>query len=442
MQRILTIILILLGLLIGSNAQEISPYLFGQNHWLAQGDEDRVGYIHLLWPAVKESGVKTVRIGGNGYNHNLPERKRLSAMIDSIRHIGAEPLLQVPVNSTAIQAMELVEYFNRLDDKRVQYWCIGNEPLLHNKYTIDEVHDYLMRIAPAMKKVDPTIKIFVFDECELREEAYKALCGGRLDLTGLKENGSWLIDGFSYHKYPNGREFNRDNVVFSGPETILKMTKTLVDMMEEANKKHKRTGDARLMWALTEVNVTYANPDREISGYGNPSFLGGQFMAEIFGICMAYGAFTVNPWCISETDAVNTDFGYLGMPREFYPRSSYYHMQMMAQHMKGRFMPTSDNQDYVKIIGSKSKDQICVMIMNQDQNQGFDFELMLNKEGKSSKALAINADASLNKQISGTIGNQTTLLYVFSVKGELLTQISYGLKHNLKYQAPEVKVMK
>ena len=443
MKKVILLLLVALALSTGSNAQELSPYLFGQNHWIAQGDEGtRVGYLHLLWPEVKESGIKSVRIGGNGYNHNLPERKRLSDMIDSIRNIGAEPILQVPEDFTAIQAMELVEYYTRPGSKKVHFWSIGNEPLLKKGTTIDQVYEYIMRIAPAMKKVDPTITLFVFDECELREEAYRDLCGGRLDIAGLKENGVWLIDGFTFHKYPNGRDFNRDNVVFSGPETILNQTILLKQIMEEADLKHNRTGDAKLKWGLTEVNVTYANPDREISGYGNPSFLGGQFIAEIYGIGMQYGAFSVNPWCISETDAVNTDFGYLGLPNEFYPRSSYYHTQMMAQNMTGSFMNTSDNQKYVKTIGSISKDQITVLVMNQDQNMDFGFEIMLNKSGKSKKPLVINADASLDMRISGRIEKQSSMMFVFDAQGELVKQISYGLAQNLKNQAPEVKQVK
>lgn len=196
------------------------------------------------------------------------------------------------------------------------------------------------------------------------------------------------------------------------------------------------------MWALTEVNVTYANPDREISGFGNPSFLGGQFMAEIFGIGMQYGAFTVTPWCISETDAVSTDFGYLGLPREFYPRSSYYHTQMMARNMKGRFMATASNHKYVKTVGSMSGDQICVLVMNQDPNHDFDFDLILNQEGQSAKTLILRADAKLDKRISGILGNQTTVMFVFDSQGSLLKQITYGLKQNLKNQPPEVKEIK
>jgi hypothetical protein len=443
MKKILLIVMVIFSLNFKSNAQEISTYLFGQNHWIATGDEgNRIGYLDLLWPKVKASGIKSIRVGGNAYNHRFPERQRLSSIIDSIRNIGAEPILQVPASFTALQAMELVEYFTKPGNKRVQYWSIGNEPLLHPEYTIDQIHEYILRIAPAMKKVDPTIKIFVFDECELREAPYRDLCGGKLDITGLKENGAWVIDGFNFHKYPNGREFSRDDVVFTGPETILKQTKLLKQIMEEADQKNNRTGEAKLMWALTEVNVTYANPDREISGIGNPSFLGGQFMAEIYGYGMQYGAFSVNPWCISETDAVSTDFGYLGLPREFFPRSSYYHTQMMAQYMKGNYMATTDNQKYVKTIGSISKDQICVMVMNQEQNKAFAYDIILNKTGKSSKALLINADASLDIKISGSVEKQTTMLFVFDTKGALLKQITYGLGQNLKNQAPEVKETK
>lgn len=423
-----------------SNAQKISPYLFGQNHWIATGDEgNRIGYMDVLWPKVKESGVKCIRIGGNAYNHRFPERKRLSAIIDSIRNIGAEPFLQVPVGFTAIQAMDLVEYYTKPGNKKVKYWSIGNEPLLHKDFTIEQIHEYIMRIAPAMKKVDPTLKLFVFDECELREKEYRELCGGRLDISGLKENGAWLIDGFNFHRYPNGKEFTRYDVVFSGPENILSQTKLLKQIMDEADKKHNRTGDTKLMWGLSEVNVTYANPDREIAGYGNTSFLGGQFMAEVYGIGMQFGAFSVNPWCISETDAVSTDFGYLGLPREFYPRSSYYHTQMMAENMKGSFVTTSDNQKYVKTISSKSEDQIAILVMNQDQTRDFDFDIILNKNGKSKKPLEIIADAALDVTFSGRVENQTSMLLVFDSKGTMKKQIIYGLKHNLKNLPPEVK---
>ena len=440
--KILVFMLLLVLLKTDSVTQVISPYLFGQNHWLAQGDEGRNGYLQYLWPKVKESGVKSIRVGGNHYNKHFPERHRLNAMIDSILHIGAEPILQVPQDFTAIQAMELVEYYTRKAERKVKFWSIGNEPMHKNATTIEQVHAFTVRIATAMKKVNPDIKIFVFDESDMREKDYAALCGGRLDITGLKENGAWLIDGFNFHRYPNGRTFNRDNVVFSGPDNIRQKTILLKKMMESANVKHGRTGDGELLWGLTEVNVTYANPDREISGYGNTSFLGGQFIAEIYGIGMEYGAFSVNPWCINETDAVSTDFGYLGLPREFYPRSSYYHTMMMAEHMKGAFMYTSCNQKYVTAIGNISQNEICVLILNRDENTDFDYEILLSKSAKSNRPLVIRADASIDARYNGRIEKQSSVLLVFDAQGGVIKQLVYGLKHNLRNEPPELISMK
>jgi hypothetical protein len=193
------------------------------------------------------------------------------------------------------------------------------------------------------------------------------------------------------------------------------------------------------MWGLTEINVNAGNPDREAAGIGCPSFLGGQFIAEIYGIGMQNGAFTVAPWCINETDRVRTDFGYLGLPSEFYPRSSYYHTQMMAMNMKGSFLPTASSNSYVHSIASTSKDEICIMILNRDKHNDFEFDLILNKAGESDKPLFIRADTGLDKIIGGTIPNQTTIMLVLSKSGEIRKQYTYGLRHNLKHLPPEVK---
>ena len=422
------------------NAQEISPFLFGQNHWMANNDERRrPGYLNELWPEVEKSGIKMVRIGGNGYEHRFPNRDKLTAMIDSIRGIGAEPLLQISSTFTNKEATQIIKDYKYTKGKGVRFYSIGNEPICNDKSTIDEVSKYLFRLSTVMKAADPTIKIFVFDACTFYEDAHAALCGGRLDITGKDKNGNWMIDGFAFHNYPNGRDFDRQNVIFSGPSSIAQQAIRLVEMIEIANKKHGRTDDEKLLWGLTEVNVTYINPDREISGYGNPSFLAGQFIAEIYGIGMEYGAFTVNPWCISETDRIRTDFGYLGLPSEFYPRSSYYHTQMMALNMKGEFLPTQSNNSYVKTIGSKSDNEICIMILNRDQVHDFDFDLILNKNGFSLKPLIIRTDLELDITISGSIPNQTTMMFIIAKSGEILKQYTYGLTHNLKYLPPELK---
>jgi hypothetical protein len=204
MKNFMLLVIMLIAINVGANGQKMSPYLFGQNHWMERTDEGkRPGYLYMLWPKVGKSGIKAVRIGGGGYERRFPSREKLTSMVDSIIKIGAEPILQVPSTYTAEQATELVRYFNNSSVKRVKFWSIGNEPLLRDRSGINKVYTYLMRLLPAMKAADPTIKIFVFDECSLFKEDYEALCGGQLDITGKDEKGNWLIDGFTFHRYPN-----------------------------------------------------------------------------------------------------------------------------------------------------------------------------------------------------------------------------------------------
>ena len=415
-------------------AQDISPVLFGQNHWLDQGDEGRTGYLQLLWPKVKESGIQLIRIGGNEYNIHPPSLVRWTAMVDSVQAIGAEPLLQVPYAFTAAQATELVRHFNAPGRKPIRYWSIGNEPMLEDKMTLEQAHAYLARIAPALRSADPSIKIMISDEAWMRQPAYEALCGGSLDMTGKDANGHWLIDGFAFHSYPNGEKFTRDNVIHSGVQGIRDQAKALGELMAKADLKQGRTGDARLFWALTEVNVTYANPDRNIEGIGNPSFVGGQFMAEIYGVGLEYGALTVAPWCINEPDNVKTDFGYLGLPPDFAPRSSYYHTQMLAHHFSGHFMKTTSQDPLLKLIGARNEKQITLLVLNEDQQGDRDFQLSLSLDGSS-----FQADAGSTQKLAIKIPSQTSQLYVMDAKGRLLERITYGIQQNLRHLPPQTE---
>jgi hypothetical protein len=251
---------------------------------------------------------------------------------------------------------------------------------------------------------------------------------------GKDAAGRWLVDGLSFHSYPNGEKYRREDVVTTGPGKIRRDAEALVALLEQANLKHGRTGTARLKWALTEVNVTYANPDRDIEGIGNPSFLGGQFLAEVFGIGLEYGALTVAPWCISETDAVKTDFGFLGLPPDFLPRSSYYHTQMMARYLKGSYMKTVSSDPLVKLVGARDSGHVAVMVMNQDPTQERVFDLSLTLDGSG-----VRADAGLPQSLEIKIPQQTTQVYVLNVHGKLIEKITYGVAHNLRNLPPEVE---
>ena len=99
-----------------------------------------------------------------------------------------------------------------------------------------------------MKSADPTIKIFIFDECDLFEEQHRRIIGGDLDLMGKDENGNWMVDGITFHRYPGAHD--RNYVVFKAPHDIRVKTKKLMKMIDYANKKHGREGEHGLQAAL------------------------------------------------------------------------------------------------------------------------------------------------------------------------------------------------
>ena len=69
-------------------------------------------------------------------------------------------------------------------------------------------------------------------------------------MTGKDNNGNWIIDGFTFHRYPNGAEYERTDVVFGGIQNIHQSAMQLADLIRSADKKHGRRGDASLIWGL------------------------------------------------------------------------------------------------------------------------------------------------------------------------------------------------
>ncbi len=418
----------------------ISPYLFGQNLWLTSGAEGRTGYIQeSLWPKVKESGVTLVRIGGHGYDVNLPGIDTLEMWVKSIKEIGAEPLFQAPRYDPVEKTKELIIFFNIENDYNIKYWAIGNEPYHLGKLSIDSISDYIKIFATAMKSIDPTIKIFVPDAAAYYEDLHQALLlDNRKSVAGMDENGNWYIDGVVFHNYPNAKDYNRSDVIFNSVSKMRGMIMNLISDIEMANEKYARHGEDKLLWGITEFNITYNNPDDHgIEGIAVPSFINGQFWVDIFGLAMEYGAFTVTPWCIQESDRTRTYFGYVGGPPDFHPHSTYYHMKLMAENFKGNYIKMHTDHPYVKAFGSVSADGVTILLMNQDNDKSFRFNLR-NLNRNVNNELTINAETGFEAHHDGTIEANSTLVLVFENTGKLKKHITYNIDLARENKEPEI----
>src|SRR5450432_1751517 len=250
----------------------IDSHLFGQNYW---GEQD----TEALWPVVKASGVTLVRFGGAGADDEQPSNQRFADVAAAIRNIGAEPYLQVSRHFDAARAKQVVDFVNNQQQAHVLYWSINNEPDIGANEPLMSVTDsanLVKTLASAMKEADPTIQIFA-PELAYYDEAYLGpMLGGDSDITGKDANGRYFIDGVSFHGYPFGANYGRDQAVGAAAGFRSSVGK-LLTALGQANQKNGRSGPSALKWALTEFNMTYQNPaDNSVDSFGVNSFLNGQ----------------------------------------------------------------------------------------------------------------------------------------------------------------------
>jgi PKD repeat protein len=444
MKKLLSFLVLSWLALGASYGQSISPYIAGQNAWLPTGYGGRTynGLLDQLWPVVQKSKVQMIRIGGNGVEFNLPSGPEYVSLIDSIRRIGAEPMVQVSEGRgkyTAAQAAAIVQYVNVTMNRRVKYWIIGNEPNLNSATygaptAVARVGAYIKAWASAMKAVDPTILI-VGPETSFYDTSYlNSLIGGANDITGTDANGRYYVDIVSFHSYPFSGTQTRAQVL-AAPQTLAGNVDRLLTLMSAANALHNRTGANALQWAVTEFNIDYNNPTANtVEGVGVHSFLNGQYWAEVFGVGMQKQGLTMMPWSIHEGGGTRGagDLGYLDGPTvaTIKPRSAYYHEMLVAENLRGTYLPATDNQASVRVLASTNNGTTAVMLLNESDATDYPFTVQLDGSAvPGTVALKVNVPAGISNAYSDKIYNQSTLVLLFNAQGALTRKIVYSLQH-------------
>lgn len=442
------------------NAQTIQPYYFGINAWMPDtiGNVNACpdppcylnGKLHANWQKIKESKTQLVRFGGIAADKNMPTNSQYIKMIDSIRANGMEPVVQVPYYNgrySSQQAAAIVQYVNKTKARNVKYWIIGNEPdLKYAATSASQVASYIKPFATAMKAVDSTIKIVGPETAWFNKSIIDGLTnpGGPYDVTGKDANGRYYIDVISFHIYPMG---DNTSSVPTRSAVIAKLTGTnsfesnaayLVSRLATANSYHSRSGDKVLKAAVTEANVAFANNANDnIYGVGANSFLGAQFVAEVYGIGLRQGLAWVNLWSVVEGSNVQSSLGFLDKSTGN-RKPLFHHFKMMAENFKGSSISATDNQTNIKAFASKNGQKTVVMIMNQELSTDHNFTLRLNTSAVSgTNSLKINVNSGINREYTDNIANQSTILLHFDGAGNLTEKAVYSLSvHAASNAAP------
>jgi hypothetical protein len=432
-----------------SQAQTIPNNFFGQNAWMPDTVGDRLlgGKLHKHWGDIRDSKAQIIRFGGIAPDRDRPTNFQYIKMIDSVRAKGMEPIIQVSYHNgkySAQQAAQVVQYINGTKGKNIKYWIIGNEPDLEYSFTsASQVANYIKPFATAMKAVDPNILI-IGPECAwFNQGIIDGLTspGGPNDITGKDANGRYYVDIISFHTYPFNGTQSRSDVIskLTGTDQFQDKLVYLNGRIAAANSSHGRTGTYALKTAVTEANVNYKNnASDDVNGVGVNSFIGGQFIAEMFNIGLKNKVAFMNIWSVIEGNNTELNIGYLDRSTGA-KKSAYYHFQMMAGNFKGNYVGGTTNNSSVKAFGSNNGQYIQVMVMNQESASNLNYTVRLNKDAiAGNSTLKVNMDAGLAIEYNGVINNQTTLLLTFNSNGQLVKKTEYSITQASAQQAPVV----
>lgn len=432
MKRIIGLLLVVLSF--GNlSAQEISPYLIGNNAW--QPPWNSGAKISELWDELDDAGLQLIRIGGNGaQDASAYTKERIADLVKDIKAIGAEPLVQVPRSFSSGETTTLISYLNGTLGLNVKYWGIGNEPNLDNDWSdpilVSGVATYIKRISSALKAYDSSVKVQGPD-CAWYDNNYNDPLfknSGTSNVAGKDANGNYYIDIFAWHKYG-----------LKSASEIEGSVDAAINMIDAINAS--RPAENKMMWAIGEINSHYNNSmvDESQKVW---SFESGQLFAELYGLGMRKGAFAICPWSIYEGGG-NRSNGDLGMfdliNGELKARSNYYHSLMLGQNMKQNYFANADNNDNTSIVAMGDQSGLVVMIMNRSSSQSYDYSLGLNGEFSSEKALHIKVEADVDKIIFGEIESSTTQMLVFDPKGDLIKRYTYSKTDADKMIAPIIE---
>jgi hypothetical protein len=407
--------------------REISPLLVGTNLWYGDPADS-------VWQMTRDAQIKLIRIGGHAYDKNLPSDETLVAWVKKIRSYGAEPLIQVSQYQSPEKAAAVVRLFNisGAAGGPVRYWNIGNEPWLQNgrndpSTVAAQVVTFFKPIAAAMKAVDPSIKIYGFDEAYYMEPAYQSLFGGEHDITGrVSGKEYYYVDGLSWHRYPQTEvepglsEINE----FRGAMEKIRL------LIDRANAKHGRSGDQALQWGLGEFN---AKNGRLVHTFGN-----GQMFGAVYGYAMLHGATYVASWSMFESSGNRgrTDYGAFD-GAQFVPRASYWHQRMVGENFSGRVVTAATGRPDVLAFAAYDApaSRLSVMIINVSTDPGaIPFDLRFGPAGGDSRGLGINLGIDAAGAYAGMLEPRSTQTLVF--EAARLKTITYTAEDFAEARSP------
>ncbi len=253
--------------------EKVNPLIYGSNLVA------HVEYQPYIERFVKDIGITCFRFPGedpgyhwktsqsdfNTLSTNAPLNK-IENVIEFCRNSGTKLIIQVNIASgTPKEAAEWVEFMNKKEETRVEYWELGNEVygdwdkgyMKPAKYAA-----VIKAFASAMKKADPLIKIGADWATSWTED---------FNIKLLKLAGEY-IDFVSYHWYPNHTSPNHkyEGKIHPDPEEMMANSlqiPAIVQRMRWLVEKYVPKRKDKIEFTFLEWDGAWDGPNSDFSPY-------------------------------------------------------------------------------------------------------------------------------------------------------------------------------
>ena len=426
MIRLKLITLLLFSVLL-TQAQDISPVLFGQNAWMPSWFFN--GQLDNIWQHAAPGNFELIRIGGIEYEDNFEDHiDDYIRFVDSIRiTCNAEPIFQLPRGYSRQQTLDLFDYVNVTKAKNIKYWSIGNEPDSHNPNELQEISAFFIRIAKALKDRDHSLKVIGPDYANYwvhPDDPYDAgqtVYSDFIASVGLEmntNNTAYLLDVFAFHNYVG---YTIDEV--NDNQDLSRVVEKINGTLSVINGQRTQGIANKANWGIGEFNISSVGGAR----YEKWSFYAGQYFAMVFDLGMREGAEFICPWSLIEGQwRQASDLSmFEDSNNGFTPRSTFYHTQLLTIHRRTAYMESTSSDNRVRTIGMKDETGFTLMVLNTDENEAYDLDIRMNYSSNTSTETLIQLDAGLPNEHQEEIPANATMVFVFQPDGQLLKKYVY-----------------
>jgi hypothetical protein len=374
----------------------ISPFAFGNNYydWIDFNQDGKIGILGTEAP-VKALKLNVIVANSNNTDSNRPELfddAQIDAYIQYCRAVGAEPMMEVPIDGNNVDAgptsaqgaADMVTYVNVTKGYGVKYWTIGDEVDNYPAYfagqgitpnvTIPTAADYCAiykSYAIAMQAANAAANNG-FDLKFVGPELAGAYIPGWDWLTPFLDGCKDYVDVASIHAYG----FSGTQLSVNGALTGVQNYRQLLSNVKSIVAQHARPG---IPLAVTEVSISYDWDPKQFSQASIQAapgtFYAAMWDADIMGSALEANLWTLAFWDLAETvqSAPYSVFGFLHTdpsvsPPTYKATPEYYAQQMVSTNFSGTTVVPSGVPSTFSVYASydASKASTAVLVINKN----------------------------------------------------------------------------